>query len=218
MLAVTTWLTAGCQIYSERSKPDLKPYSDQPVLFLAGAAPDEFSKEFWNSLVAEVEEALRKHPLLGRIDGKALQESRVSRDAQLQLDLQQYQTLLTLTGISEKSLAARLALELEVRQVLLFQFIIFPCTKECTSPEHWVLRVQMLEMMSGEPIHRVRISYQPSSGEMSGEARESRVRALTADLMGRFGDSFIIPWHRLRYENLKPGAHVVSVEAAEKAQ
>ena len=65
------------------------------------------------------------------------------------------------------------------------------------------MRLQLLDLESGVVVHRVRVSYKPSSEELSGQSREEEARSQAHDLVKRFNESFIVPWHRLRYENLK---------------
>ena len=90
-----------------------------------------------------------------------------------------------------------------VDQVLLYQFITYPCTEECTSPETWLMRMQLIDLNSGLQIHRVRLNYKPDDDELEGAPREETALSLTRDLLEKFKESFVVPWHRLRYENLK---------------
>ena len=193
----------GCTIYSEKSLPDLQPHASQPILFLQGAVPAQVSSVFWGQLGKEVEESLSENPWYGPIKGKSEQQIKWQNDQQLRLDQLQFKAALSLAGIPERLLSARLMAGMEVRQAILFQFLALPCTEGCTSHENWLMRLQLLDLESGVVVHRVRVSYKPSSEELSGQSREDAARSQAHDLVKRFNESFIVPWHRLRYENLK---------------
>ena len=202
-LSIVLILFNGCTIYSEKSLPDLQPYASQPILFLQGAVPAQVSSVFWGQLGKEVEESLSENPWYGPIKGKSEQQIKWQNDQQLRLDQLQFKASLSLAGIPERLLSARLMAGMEVRQTILFQFLALPCTEGCTSQENWLMRLQLLDLESGVVVHRVRVSYKPSSEELSGQSREEAARRQAHDLVKRFNESFVVPWHRLRYENLK---------------
>ena len=202
-LSMVLILLYGCTIYSEKSLPDLQPHTSKPILFLQGAVPAQVSFVFWGQLGKEVEESLSENPWLGPIKGKSEQQIKWQNDQQLRLDQLQFKASLSLAGIPERLLSARLMKSMEVSQTILFQFVVLPCAEECTSQENWLMRLQLLDLESGVVVHRVRVSYKPYSVELSGKSREEAARSPAHDLVKRFNASFVVPWHRLRYENLK---------------
>ena len=64
------------------------------------------------------------------------------------------------------------------------------------------MRMQLIDLNSGLQIHRVRLNYKPDD-ELEGAPREETALSLTRDLLEKFKENFVVPWHRLRYENLK---------------
>ena len=194
---------SGCTIYSENSLPDLYPYTDKTIIVLQGVKPSGISSEKWMEFRNEVEEEISKNPWIGEIRGYEVQKSTWKENQQLRLDQEQFKTSLALAGITEKSLAEKLSKGHRVDQVLLHQFIAYPCTEECTSAETWLMRVQLIDLSNGIQIHRVRSIYKPDDDELDELAKEEAVLSLTRDLLERFKESFVVPWHRLRYENLK---------------
>ena len=194
---------SGCTIYSENSLPDLYPHTGKAILLLQGVKPSGIRYELWNDLGLEVEKEASSHPWLGDIRGIELQRTTWRKNQQLRLDQEQFKTSLALAGITEKTLAAKLSVGHGVDQVLLYQFITYPCTEECTSPETWLMRMQLIDLNSGLQIHRVRLNYKPDDDELEGAPREETALSLTRDLLEKFKESFVVPWHRLRYENLK---------------
>ena len=194
---------SGCTIYSENSLPDLYPHKGKTILVLQGVKPSGMSGAKWIELRNEVEKRISKNPWTGKIREYEVQKSTWKENQQLRLDQEQFKTSLALAGITEKSLAEKLSTGHGVDQVLLHQFISYPCTEECTSSETWLMRVQLIDLSNGIQIHRLRSIYKPDDDELDGLPREEAALSLTRDLLERFNDSFVVPWHRLRYENIK---------------
>ena len=194
---------SGCTIYSENSLPDLYPHTGKTILVLQGIKPSRIRAEKWMELRNEVEKEISKNPWIGEIRGYEVQKSTWKENQQLRLDQEQFKTSLALAGITEKSLAEKLSKGHNVEQILLHQFITYPCTEECTSAETWLMRIQLIDLSNGVQIHRVRSIYKPDDDELDGLPREEAALSLTRDLLERFKESFVVPWHRLRYENLK---------------
>ena len=202
LILTTAWIS-GCTIYSEHSVPDLYPHKGKNILLLQGVKPSGINSKVWTELGLEVEKQVSGHRWLGEIRGFDSQKASWRENQQLRLDLEQFKTSLALAGITEKTLAAKLSSAHKVDHALLYQFIAYPCTLECTSPETWIMRLQLIDLSNGLQIHRVRLNYKPDDDELDGIGREEAALELTRDLLKHFEDSFVVPWHRLRYENLK---------------
>ena len=213
-LSLVFILLCGCSNFSEKSLSDIQPHATKSILFLQGTAPTHLSSLFWEQLGIEVEKALSENSWYGVIKGKSEQQKIWQNNQQTRLDQQQFQASLALTGISERLLSARLMEGMEVRQTILFQFLALPCTEECSSDESWLMRLQLVDLDSGLKIHRVRLTYKPSLEELSGQPREKAARNQVLILVDRFNEGFVVPWHRLRYENLKSLAYKDSTHSA----
>ena len=106
--------------------------------------------------------------------------------------------------ISEKDLAWKLEEELNSPLFLLLDFVSFPCTKECPSNVQWVIRLKLIEAHSGDLIFQVRLQHKLDEDEKTAEAYNELAAKLTTKVVDEFAAGFIVPWHRWRFEHLKP--------------
>ena len=157
-------------------------------------------------LFRSIENRLRELPTLGRITGIKEQNEIFQNDPKLRSEFRTYLSTLKFTGISDKELAWKLEKELESQYFLLLDFSSFPCTKECSSNEQWVIRLKLIEAHSGDLIFRVRKQHQLAEDEKSAEAYIELAGKLTTEVVDEFASGFIVPWHRWRYEHLQPAS------------
>ena len=192
----------GCKSIDVKDKPDLLPYMLKPVALLSIKSP-KYLKSVWPDLMDNMEQKLRKMPVLGRITGIKELNKKLDVNPKLRSAYKTYMSTLTLTGISDKEIALRLEDEFESPHFLLLDFVSFPCTKECTSDEQWVIRLKLLEANTGDIIYRARLAYELDEDEQNTESYQALAEKLISNVMAEFESGFIVPWHRWRYEHMK---------------
>ena len=192
----------GCKSIDVKAKPDLLPYMLKPVALLSIKSPRDL-ESVWPDLMDNMEQKLRKMPVLGRITGIKELNKKLDLNPILRSAYKTYMSTLTLTGISDKEIAFRLEDEFESPHFLLLDFVSFPCTKECTSDEQWVIRLKLIEANTGDIIFRARLAYELDEDEQNTESYQTLAEMLISDVMAKFESGFIVPWHRWRYEHMK---------------
>ncbi len=192
----------GCKSIDVKDKPDLLPYMLKPVALLSIKSPKNL-ESVWPDLMDNMEQMLRKMPVLGRITGIKELNKKLDVNPKLRSAYKTYMSTLTLTGISDKEIALRLEDEFESPHFLLLDFVSFPCTKECTSDEQWVIRLKLIEANTGDIIYRARLAYELDEDEQNTESYQALAEKLISDVMAEFESGFIVPWHRWRYEHMK---------------
>ena len=83
---------------------------------------------------------------------------------------------------------------------------MFPCTKDCSSNEQWVIRLKLIEAHSGDLIFLVRKQHVLAEDEKASESYNALAGELTTEVVDEFASGFIVPWHRWRYEHLQPAS------------
>ena len=192
----------GCKSIDVKDKPDLLPYMLKPVALLSIKSP-KILESVWPDLMDNMEQMLRKMPVLGRITGIKELNKKLDLNPKLRSAYKTYMSTLTLTGISDKEIAFRLEDEFESPHFLLLDFVSFPCTKDCTSNEQWVIRLKLIEANTGDIIYRARLAYELDEDEQNTESYQALAELLISDVMAEFQAGFIVPWHRWRYEHMK---------------
>ena len=192
----------GCKSIDVKDKPDLLPYMLKPVALLSIKSP-KILESVWPDLMENMEQKLRKMPVLGRITGIKELNNKLDVNPILRSAYKTYMSTLTLTGISDKEIAFRLEDEFESPHFLLLDFVSFPCTKECPSDEQWVIRLKLIEANTGDIIYRARLAYKLDEDEQNTESYQALAEMLISDVMAEFESGFIVPWHRWRYEHMK---------------
>ena len=194
---------SGCKTFDVKDKPDLLPYMQKPVAFLTIKSPKKL-ETVWPELMNRMEQRLRVLPALGKVTGIQDRNQKLNDNPKLRALFRSYLSTLTLTGISDKEIAWKLEKELESPYLLLLDFVSFPCTKECSSNEQWVIRLNLIEAHTGDLVYRVRLQQVLDGNQRTAESYNELAEKLTADIMDEFASGFIVPWHRWRYEHLKP--------------
>ena len=202
ILALTLVLS-GCKTFDVKDKPDLLPYMRKPVAFFTIKSPKKL-ESVWAELMNRMEQRLRVLPALGKVTGIQDRNQKLNDNPKLRALFWNYVSTLTLTGISDKEIARKLEKELKSPYFLLLDFVSFPCTKECSSNEQWVIRLKLIEAHTGDLVYRVRLQHVLDGNERTAESYKELAKKLTADILDEFASGFIVPWHRWRYEHLKP--------------
>ena len=194
---------SGCKTFDVKEKPDLLPYMQKPVAFLTINSPKKL-EAVWTELMNRMEQRLRVLPALGKITGIQDRYQKLNDKPKLRALFRSYLSTLTLTGISDKEIAWKLEKELESTYFLLLDFVSFPCTKQCSSNEQWVIRLNLIEARTGDLIYQVRLQHVLDGNQRTAESYNVLAEKLTSEIMDEFSSGFIVPWHRWRYEHLKP--------------
>ena len=202
----------ACKTTDLKVKPDLLPYMLKPVAFFSVKSPKKL-ETVWPEMMNRIELRLRELPALGSVTGIKEQKKIFENNPKLRSEFRTYLSTMTLTGISDKEIARKLEKELESPYFLLLNFTSFPCTKDCSSNEQWVIRLKLIEAHSGDLIFRVRKQHQLIEDEKSADAYNELAGKLTTEVVDEFASGFIVPWHRWRYEHLQPAS--VRIERSE---
>jgi len=199
------FLLTACKTVDIKDKGDLLPYMLKPVAFLTVKSPKNL-ETVWPEMMELIEQRLRELPALGKVTGIKERKLKFADNPKLRSQFRTYLSTLTLTGISDKELAWKLEKELESPYFLLLDFASFPCTKDCSSNEQWVIRLKLIEAHSGDLIFLVRKQHVLSEDEKVAESYNALAGKLTTEVVDEFASGFIVPWHRWRYEHLQPAS------------
>ena len=201
ILGLLLFLTA-CKTMDIKDKADLLPYMNKPVAFMTVKPPKNLER-IWPEMIELIEQRLRELPTLGKVTGIKEQKLKLVKNPKLRSQFRTYLNTLSLTGISDKEIAWKLEKELVSPYFLLLDLASFPCTKDCSSNEQWVIRLKLIEAHSGDLIFLVRIQHELSEDEKAVESYNALAVKLTTELVDEFVSRFIVPWHRWRYEYLR---------------
>ena len=202
ILGILFSLTA-CKTIDIKDKANLLPYMNKPVAFITVKPPKNLEK-VWPEMMELIEQRLRKLPTLGKVTGIKERKLKFVKNPKLRSQFQTYLSTLSLTGISDKEIAWKLEKELVSPYFLLLDLASFPCTKDCSANEQWVLRLKLIEAHSGDLIFLVRIQHELAEDEKSAESYNALAVKLTTEVVDEFSSRFIVPWHIWRYEHLRP--------------
>ena len=181
----------------------------KPVAFLSTKSPKNL-KSVWPELMDRIEKKLKKMPVLGKITGIKEINKKLDENPKLRSAYKTYMRTLTLTGISDKEIALRLEYEFESPHFYLLDFLSFPCSKECSSDEQWVIRLKLIEANTGAIIYRARLAHQHDEDQKDTELYNALAEKLISDVMTEFQAGFIVPWHIWRYEHMKKVSEINS--------
>jgi len=195
-------LTA-CKTMDIKDKADLLPFMNKPVAFITVKPPKNLEK-VWPEMMELIEQRLRELPTLGKVTGIKERQLKFVKNPKLRSQFQIYLSTLSLTGISDKEIAWKLEKKLVSPYFLLLDLASFPCTKDCSANEQWVIRLKLIEAHSGNLIFLVRIQHELAEDEKSVESYNALAVKLTTEVVDEFSSRFIVPWHRWRYEHLRP--------------
>ena len=202
ILGILFSLTA-CKTMDINDKADLLPYMNKPVAFITVKPPKNLEK-VWPEMMGLIEQRLSELPTLGKVTGNKERKLKFVNKPKLRSQFQTYLRTLRLTGISDKDIAWKLEKELVSPYFLLLDLASFPCTKDCSANEQWVIRLKLIEAHSGDLIFLVRIQHELTEDEKSAESYNALAVKLTTEVVDAFSARFIVPWHHWRYEHLRP--------------
>ena len=197
-------LLVSCQGVAVQSQSDLLPHIRKPTALFIHSRPLQLDAEAWETLVSQVQVQLSQHKAFRVLLTPEQQQQRIKDSPQLRTDLRLYRTTLTLTGISDRTLANRLMSGLGVEQFLIFQVEVYPCTKECKGPEQLLARFILRKPNSNAVVLRTRKNIQLSSSDLEAEALPGEITDLVDEVLVVFEEAYVVPWHQWRYEHLKP--------------
>ena len=202
-------ILGGCKSIDVKDKPDLLPYMLKPVAFLPTKSPKNL-ESVWPNLIYKMEQYLKKMPNLGKITNIEEINNKLDANPKLRSEYKTYMSTLTLTGISDQEIAFRLEEEFESPHFLFLDFLSFPCTKECPSDEQWIIRLKLIEVKTGEIIFRARLAHKLDKEEQDTKLYQNLADDMISNIMTEFRASFIVPWHRWRYEHMKKVSEITS--------
>jgi len=203
-IAAVLALLSGCKGVAVETQPDLLPHIRKPTALLIHPRPSQLDAKAWETLVSQVQERLAQRKEFRVLLTPEQQQQRIKDSPQLRTDLRLYRTTLTLTGISDRTLANRLMSGLGVEQFLIFQVEVYPCTKECKGPEQLLARFILRKPNSNAVVLRTRKNIQLSSSDLEAEALPGEITDLVDEVLAVFEEAYVVPWHQWRYEHLKP--------------
>lgn len=202
ILGILFSLTA-CKTMDIKDKADLLPYMNKPVAFMTVKPPKNLEL-VWPEMMELIEQRLKELSTLGKVTGIKEQKLKLIKKPKLRSQFQTYLSTLSLTGISDKEIAWKLEKELVSPYFLLLDLVSFPCTKDCSANEQWVIRLKLIEAHTGDLIFLVRRQHELAEDEKATESYNVLAVKLTNEVVDEFASRFIVPWHRWRYEHLRP--------------
>ena len=202
ILGILYSLTA-CKTIDIKDKADLLPYINKPVAFISVNPPKNLEK-VWPEMMELIEQRLSELPALGKVIGIKERKLKFLKNTKLRSQFRTYLSTLSLTGISDKEIAWKLEKELLSPYFLLLDLASFPCTNNCSANEQWVIRLKLIEAHTGDLIFLVRIQHELAESEKAAKSYNALALRLTTELVDEFSSRFIVPWHRWRYEHLRP--------------
>ena len=192
----------ACKTIDIKDKADLLPYMNKSVAFMTVKPPKNL-ESVWPEMIGLIEQRLRELPTLGKLIGIKEQKLKLGKNPKFRSEFQTYLSTLSLTGISDKEIAWKLEQELDSPYFLLLDLVSFPCTKNCSANEQWVIRLKFIEAHTGDLIFLVRKQYELAEDEKVADSYNALATKLTTEVVDEFASRFIVPWHRWRYENLR---------------
>ena len=166
--------------------------------------PPKNLEKVWPEMMELIEQRLRVLPTLGKVTGIKERKLKFVKNPKLRSQFRTYLSTLSLTGISDKEIAWKLEKELLSPYFLLLDLASFPCTNNCSANEQWVIRLKLIEAHTGDLIFLVRIQHELAESEKAVKSYNALALKLTTELVDEFSSRFIVPWHRWRYEHLRP--------------
>ena len=191
---------SACKTIDSNAEPEFSNHVFKPVAFFTVTPPSNL-KSTWPEIIKEIEIILRDMPFLGKIAGMNTQKQKFAKNQKLRSKLKTYLNTLSLTGISDKEIALNLKKELEIEYFLILEFLSFPCTKDCSSNQQWLVRLKLVEPQSGDLIFWVRKKYELSEVRKNTGFYNNLAKKLSLEVVNEFASGFIIPWHQWRYNH-----------------
>ena len=150
-MAFISWilfLLSACKTIDSNAEHEFSNHVYKPIAFLTSAPPRELKRD-WQEIIDGIEIKLRSTLFIGKIVGQNEQKEKFDIKPILKSKFKTYINTLSLTGISDREIASKLEKELGIQYFLFFEFLSFPCTKECNSNQQWLIRLKLIESRSG---------------------------------------------------------------------
>jgi hypothetical protein len=195
------FLLSACQFPVVTSEPDFFQYRNQRVALITFKAADRIPNTTWEAMRQQTLQAFQAHPEVAA----AYFASEVNASSpNFPNRLRRFRTTFALTGIVEKDLAEPLRADLNADLLFLLQLEEYPCTEDCPSDRQFLLRLKLVDFRDGRTLYQARFNYQLDEDEREPEALAALVAEWNQRMLNRWNADFRTPWHRWRYENLKP--------------
>ena len=195
---------SGCQLPVITGKNNFFDYRNERVAVIGFKAADSVPENVWDGMLNTARQQIQDHPEVNQaFFAKDAPAVRVP-ESNLAVRLQRFTTTLALTGIADRDLALPLREDLDANLLFLLQLEDYPCSKDCPGKRQFLMRLKLLDFQSGETLYQARLNYQLNEDEEETQALSELITNWNGRLLNRWAADFKTPWHRWRYENLKP--------------
>ncbi len=192
----------GCTDSIVYSVPDVSPFVQKNVALLVTKPSVAIEPQLVNALTQKVEQRLTKFSSFSKMLRTSQMESFFKEHLDLKYQTLQYVTSFALTGVSDKDLSSRLAKGLSVDQFLILDFNQYPCST-CNSGKQLLVKLHLIGSTTAELIWRARILTELDEADVEKKRFAEIATESTESILEDFIETFKIPWHFRRYENLK---------------
>ncbi len=197
------WLI-GCTGVSVNAIDDPSPEMNKRVVFFVAKSIEFFPPGVTRSVAAETERRLAPE----NFSSFAFFLNRQASDSQFQESLllkrqrDTYVGTFVLTGVSDKDLSSRIGKAMEVDQFFILHLDQFPCT-ECSGGKVLWVKYDLVDAKSGERLWSGRLNIELDDDEIEPEVFAELTQENAEAVLDAFTSQFVVPWHRLRYQNLQ---------------
>jgi len=192
----------GCTDSIVHSVPDMSPFVQKNVALLVTKPSVALEPQLVNAITQKVEQRLTQFSSFSSVLRTSQMDTFFKEHLDLKYQTLQYVTSFALTGVSDKDHSSRLAKDLSVEQFLILDFNHYPCST-CNSGKQLVVKFHLLGAATGELIWRARVLTELDEDDVEQKRFAEIVTESTETILEDFIDTFKIPWHFRRYENLK---------------
>lgn len=192
----------GCSDFSKYSVPDLLPYYKKDIALIVARPTTAVDFTLIQEITKKLEKDLPTFSNFSKVVTTTQIKSMFKNSAQLPIILSQYTQTFALSGVSDKNFSVKLGEILDVEQLLIIQFNQYPC-EECDGKKNLIAKFNLLEAQTGMLLWRGRYKRELELEEIEKQAFDAIVIETSDLILNELKESFIVPWHRIRYENLK---------------
>ena len=204
IIAIILLCLSGCQLPVITGKNNFFDYRNERVAIIAFKAADSVSENVWDGILNSVRQQIQGHPEVSQAFFAEAAPAARMPGSNLAVLLQRFTTTLALTGIADRDLALPLKEDLDANLLFLMQLEDYPCSKDCPGNRQFLMSLKLLDFHSGEKLYQARLNYQLNKDEEKTQTLSELVTNWNGRLLNRWAADFKTPWHRWRYENLKP--------------
>jgi len=204
IIGLTLLSLYGCQLPVITGKNNFFDYRNERVAIIGFKAADSVPQNVWDGMLNTARQQIQNHQEVNQaFFAKDAPAARVP-ESNLVVRLQRFTTTLALTGIADRDLALPLREDLDANLLFLLQLEDYSCSKDCPGKRQFLMRLKLLDFQSGETLYQARLNYQLNEDEEETQALSELITNWNGRLLNRWAADFKTPWHRWRYENLKP--------------